>query len=87
MGLVYLCRDHFNSELVALKTFKPEFLSHRAARDLFLREGTMWVEIGRHPNVVQAYRVERVGDGSEVYLVLEWIVQPQDKGAHRSAPG
>ncbi|MCB8949507.1 MAG: tetratricopeptide repeat protein [Ardenticatenaceae bacterium] len=79
MGLVYLCRDHFTSELVALKTFRPEFLSHRAARDLFLREGTMWVEIGRHPNVVQAFRVERVGDGSEVYLVLEWIVQPQDK--------
>jgi tetratricopeptide (TPR) repeat protein len=79
MGLVYLCRDHFNSELVALKTFKPEFLSHRTARDLFLREGTMWVEIGRHPNVVQAYRVERVGDGREVYLVLEWIVQPQNK--------
>jgi tetratricopeptide (TPR) repeat protein len=79
MGLVYLCRDHFTAELVALKTFKPEFLSHRTARDLFLREGTMWVEIGRHPNVVQAYRVERVGDGREVYLVLEWIVQPQDK--------
>lgn len=81
MGIVYLCRDHFTSQLVALKTFKPEFLSHRAARDLFLREGTMWVEIGRHPNVVQAYRVERVGDGREVYLVLEWIVQPQDKNS------
>lgn len=79
MALVYLCRDHFTSDLVALKTFKPEFLSHRTARDLFLREGTMWVEIGRHPNVVQAYRVERVGDGREVYLVLEWIVQPQNK--------
>lgn len=79
MGLVYLCRDHFTSDLVALKTFKPEYLSHRTARDLFLREGTMWVEIGRHPNVVQAYRVERAGDGHEVYLVLEWIVQPQDK--------
>ncbi|GJM40278.1 MAG: hypothetical protein DHS20C20_05600 [Ardenticatenaceae bacterium] len=81
MGIVYLCRDHFNAELVALKTFKPEYLSHRAARDLFLREGTMWVEIGRHPNVVQAFRVERVGDGREVYLVLEWIVQPQDKNS------
>ena len=81
MGIVFLCRDHFTSELVALKTFKPEFLSHRAARDLFLREGTMWVEIGRHPNVVQAYRVERVGDGREVYLVLEWIVQPQGKNS------
>ncbi|MCP4416483.1 MAG: tetratricopeptide repeat protein [Chloroflexi bacterium] len=79
MGIVFLCRDHFASELVALKTFKPEYLSHRAARDLFLREGTMWVEIGRHPNVVQAHRVERAGDGHEVYLVLEWIVQPQDK--------
>ena len=81
MGIVYLCRDHLTSDLVALKTFKPEYLSHRAARDLFLREGTMWVEIGRHPNIVQAYRVERVGDGREVYLVLEWIVQPQDKNS------
>lgn len=81
MGIVYLCRDHFTSQLVALKTFKPEFLPNRAARDLFLREGTMWVEMGKHPNIVQAYRVERLGDGSEVYLVLEWIVQPKDKAS------
>lgn len=79
MGIVYLCRDQINEQLVALKTFKPEFLSHLAARDLFLREGTMWVDLGRHPNIVQAYRVERIGDGREVYLVLEWIVQPKDK--------
>jgi serine/threonine protein kinase len=79
MGLVYLCRDAQTSELVALKTFKPEYLSHRLARDLFLREGTMWVEIGSHPNIVHAHRVERIGDGREVYLVLEWIVQPQGK--------
>ena len=81
MGIVYLCRDHFTNQLVALKTFKPEFLPNRAARDLFLREGTMWVEIGKHANIVQAYRVERLGDGSEVYLVLEWIVQPKDKSS------
>lgn len=81
MGIVYLCRDQFNNQLVALKTFKPEFLSHVAARDLFLREGTMWVELGRHPHIVQAYRVERIGDGREVYLVLEWIVQPKGKSS------
>ncbi|MFO7681322.1 MAG: tetratricopeptide repeat protein [Chloroflexota bacterium] len=81
MGLVYLCRDITTSQLVALKTFKPEFLSHRLARDLFLREGTMWVELGSHPNIVRAYRVERIGDGREVYLVLEWIVQPKGKGS------
>ncbi len=79
MGIVYLCRDQKNNQLVALKTFKPEFLSHLAARDLFLREGTMWVDLGRHPNIVQAYRVDRIGDGREVYLVLEWIVQPKEK--------
>ncbi|MBK7920187.1 MAG: serine/threonine-protein kinase [Candidatus Promineifilaceae bacterium] len=79
MGLVFLCRDQATSELVALKTFKPEYLSHRVARDLFLREGTMWVELGSHPNIVRAHRVERIGDGREVYLVLEWIVQPKGK--------
>ena len=76
MGIVYLCRDHVTDLPVALKTFKPQYLSHREARDLFLREGTMWVEIGSHPNVVHAFRIERLGDGREVYLVLEWIVQP-----------
>lgn len=79
MGHVFLCRDQLTKELIALKTFKPEYLSHRLARDLFLREGTMWVELGKHPNIVQAYRVERIGDGHEVYLVLEWIVQPEGK--------
>ncbi|PID85568.1 MAG: hypothetical protein CSA11_10490 [Chloroflexi bacterium] len=81
MGLVYLCLDIPTNELVALKTFKPEYLSHRMARDLFLREGTMWVELGSHPNIVRANRVERIGDGREVYLVLEWIVQPEGKNS------
>lgn len=79
MAWVYLCRDLETQQLVALKTFKPELLSHRVARDLFLREGTMWVELGQHPNIVRAFRVERIGDGREVYLVLEWVVQPQGK--------
>ncbi len=79
MGVVYLCRDTKTDQPVALKTFKPEFLSHRVARDLFLREGTMWVEMGAHPNIVRAYRVERWGDGREVYLVMEWIVPPPER--------
>ena len=79
MGIVYLCRDHKTNQAVALKTFKPEYLSHRVARDLFLREGTMWVDIGAHPHIVRAYRVERIGDGREVYLVLEWVVQPKGR--------
>ncbi|MBE7531148.1 MAG: tetratricopeptide repeat protein [Chloroflexi bacterium] len=79
MGIVYLCNDRITHDLVALKTFKPEYISSRPARDMFLREGTMWVELGKHPNIVQAYRVERIGDGREVYLVLEWVQQPEGK--------
>lgn len=79
MGLVYFCRDQVTNELVGLKTFKPEYLPNRAARDLFLREGTTWVELGHHPNIVRAHRIERVGSGQAVYLVLEWIVEPEGK--------
>lgn len=78
MGLVHLCRDHQETQLVALKTFKPEYLSHITARDLFLREGTTWVELGRHPHIVRAHRVERLADG-QVFLVLSWILQPKGK--------
>lgn len=74
MGLVYLCIDHENgASPVALKTFKPQFLSDRSTRDRFLREGTIWVALGKHPNIVHAHRVERWRNGLEVYLVLEWV--------------
>jgi len=77
MSVVYLCQDRAEKDLaVALKTFRPEFLPDREARDRFLREGTTWVNLGRHPHIVRAYRIERFGDGRQVYLVLEWIDPP-----------
>lgn len=75
MGIVYLCFDHQEQRPVALKTFKPECLPDRMARDSFLREGDTWIKLGRHPHIVQAYGVKYVGDGTEVYLVLELIAK------------
>src|SRR5512135_3811908 len=77
MGIVYICFDHQEQRPVALKTFKPEFLPDRAARDRFLREGTAWVNLGAYPHIVRAYKVEHVGDGREVYLVLELVAKEQ----------
>jgi tetratricopeptide (TPR) repeat protein len=77
MGLVYICLDHQEDRPVALKTFKPEFLPDHDARDRFLREGTAWVELGVHPHVVRCYEVVYVGDGTEVYLILELIAKEQ----------
>jgi len=80
MGIVYLCADHAEDGCpVALKTFKPKYLPDRAARDRFLREGTIWVGLGHHPNIARAYRVERLVGGLEVYLVLEWVAQAEGK--------
>jgi tetratricopeptide (TPR) repeat protein len=79
MGIVYLCFDHQEQRPVALKTFRSEFLSDRSARDRFLQEGETWVRLGKHPHIVQAYTVERIGDGREVYLVLELVAKEEGR--------
>jgi len=88
MGLVYLCVDHAeNGRPVALKTFRPELLSDRAARDCFLREGTTWVELGKHPYIVRCHQVFKVDIGPEVFLILELVAAAEGKNASlRSRP-
>jgi len=75
MGIVYLCIDHQKDRPVALKTFRPEYLPDRAARDRFLREGTTWVDLGQHPHIVRCYKIDYIGDGREVYLALEMVTK------------
>ncbi len=80
MGLVYLCADQENDNRpVALKTFKPRYLADRVTRDRFLREGTIWVALGKHPHIVHAFGVDRFENGLEVYLVLEWVASAEGK--------
>lgn len=77
MGIVYVCFDHQKNRPVVLKTFRPEYLPDRATRDRFLREGTAWVELGKHTHIVRCYGVEHANNGLEVYLVLELIAKEQ----------
>ena len=61
MGVVYFALDHGNDgRPVAIKTFRPELLPNREARDRFLREGTAWIELGSHPHIVRCYKVEYI---------------------------
>jgi serine/threonine protein kinase len=76
MGIVYACFDHKEQRPVALKSFKPELLPNRAARDRFLREGTAWVDLGRHPHIVRCYEV--LYPDPEVYLALELVAKELD---------
>ena len=77
MGVVYVCHDLENDRPVALKTFKPEYLPDRAARDRFLREGTAWVELGRHPHIVRCYEVYYIDPIA--FLALELVVKDEGR--------
>jgi tetratricopeptide (TPR) repeat protein len=75
MGVVYFALDHGNDRRpVALKTFRPEFLPDHAARDRFLREGTAWVKLGKHPHIVRCYKAEYI-DFTTAFLVLELVAK------------
>jgi len=75
MGIVYICNDLEQDRPVALKTFKPEYLPDRVARDRFLREGTTWVDLGAHPHIVRCYQVFQPENILEIYLVLELVAR------------
>jgi len=79
MGFVYVCNDLEQNRPVALKTFKPEYLPDRAARDRFLREGTAWVDLGAHPHIARCYQVFKTPVGDGVYLVLELVAKEQGR--------
>jgi tetratricopeptide (TPR) repeat protein len=79
MGIVYLCFDHQEQRPIALKTFRPEFLPDRAARDRFLQEGETWVRLGKHPHIVHCYQVFQDAPRPEVYLALELIAKAEGR--------
>lgn len=78
MGAVYFAIDHGNdSRPVAIKTFRPELLPDRTARDRFLREGVVWVELGNHPHIVRCYKVEYISPVT--FLILELVAKAEGR--------
>jgi len=74
MGVVYLCKDKLdNDSPIALKTIQSKFLPNLESREKFLHEAQVWIELGWHPNIVQAYRAEYIIQTHEIYLALELI--------------
>jgi len=80
MGVIYLCNDIKQDNYpVALKTYKPQYLSDKNIRTHFLHEAAIWVEIGWHPNIVQAHRSEYISTSHEIFLVLEMLPSLSEK--------
>jgi|SRR5271157_187445 len=74
MSLVYVVHDHLGKSgqtVVALKTLKDELLGYRIRRSRFATECRLWVQLGQHPNIVQAYAVEIIE--GKPFVVLELV--------------
>jgi len=65
MGQVFLCEDREwikdgQPLKVAVKTLLPELQRRKGAADRFYNEARLWVELGKHPNILQALYVKRI---------------------------
>ena len=72
-GVVYVCRQQLpggKALYKAIKTFRSA--GDRFGRALFDRELTNWVQLGPHPNVVQAKDADTVRN----FLLLEFVPGP-----------
>ncbi len=76
-GVVYRVYSHETKDVVALKTFKDEFIEDVETKQLFRREANVWVDLERHPYLVRAYFVTEVS--GRLYIAIEYIA-PNKQG-------
>ncbi len=71
MAVVYICLDEFSQRRFAVKTLKEELLADRTATSRFTDEARTWLNLGRHPNIVEAI-IYREIEG-QPFLFLEYV--------------
>src|SRR5512136_689560 len=71
MGIVYLAYDREQDAPIAIKTFQDKYLQSPQAVERFKKEAEVWVELGKHKNIVRVYWVEvQLG---RPYIFLEMV--------------
>src|SRR5262245_26193495 len=72
MGVVYKARDPNLKRLVAIKVQLEEFSAKPEFRERFVREAQAASEL-EHQNIVKIYDIQGVEDGSQPYIVMEYL--------------
>ena len=75
-GIVYLVYYHEAKSVFALKTFREEYLEDREAQERFKKEAKIWIDLERHPYLVQAYLVEEIS--GRLFIAIEYIAPDED---------
>jgi tetratricopeptide (TPR) repeat protein len=76
-GIVYLVYSHQTGEVLALKTFRNEFLADQGVRKRFQAEANVWVELGHHPYLVLAHFINEIS--GRLYIAMEYVA-PNEEG-------
>lgn len=71
MGTVYIVFDSVNARYYAMKTFQEKHLWDKEVVRRFIKEAEIWINLERHPNIVQAELVKEI-EGRH-YILLEYI--------------
>lgn len=71
MSVVYIVLDEFSQRRFAVKTLKQELLDDRSAISRFSAEARTWMNLGRHPNIVEAIIYREIDN--QPFLFLEYI--------------
>ncbi len=70
-GIVYLVDAKDLGGVYAMKTFRDEFFEDTIVRERFKREAKLWIDMGRHPNIVYAYFIDEIE--KRQYVLMEYI--------------
>lgn len=71
-GVVYLVRDIETNSFFAVKTLREEYAEDAGIKDRFCKEVQAWMDLERHPYIVQVYAVlERYG---KLYIHMDLVL-------------
>ena len=71
MGIVYIVADRDTNAIFAAKTLQDWCFKNPKSVMRFEREAKLWTDLEKHPNIVRAYFVERIG--GRPYIFLEYV--------------
>jgi len=70
-GIVYLVYSKWDKSVYALKTIREEYLCDINIRKRFIKEMQAWINLDKHPFIVQAYFIDEIA--SRHFIRLEYI--------------
>lgn len=69
MGIVFIVYDESSGSLMAVKTFIGDFFDESHDAHLrFKQEASVWISLGRHPNIAYAQRVVNINNKPHIFL-------------------